>query len=212
MSSSVFMSVPAIGVVLVFFWSPWLHCCRADCVGDGPCRCVMSDGTGTVDVSSLGNQDGTARTTEFSSAWTIRGLSRVLQHKVISVYPPENGPCDETVVILTIEFGFFQHELPLSILWMGPIKGKGKMWLPNLSLGWCLWWFCYDDDLLNDDGNVYEVDTGVDDDYADNENTDIDSDTGDDDEEEINKVTSSPVVLHDGERQRQRMKFVILTT
>ncbi|RUS84287.1 hypothetical protein EGW08_007931, partial [Elysia chlorotica] len=31
-----------------------------NCVGDGPCRCAMSDGTGTVDISSLGNQDGTA--------------------------------------------------------------------------------------------------------------------------------------------------------
>ncbi|GFN80773.1 hypothetical protein PoB_000727900 [Plakobranchus ocellatus] len=113
---------------------------------------------------------------EFSSTWTILDLSQVLQNKVISVYPPENGPCDETVRILTTEFGSFQHELPLSILWMGPKKGKGKMWLPNHFLqiasessddaaahddekqaedgvcGGC------DDDVLNDDGNFYEVD------------------------------------------------------
>ena len=30
-----------------------------------------------------------ARDTEFSSAWTILGLSQVLQRKVMSVYPPE---------------------------------------------------------------------------------------------------------------------------
>ncbi|GFO40911.1 hypothetical protein PoB_006741600 [Plakobranchus ocellatus] len=115
----------------------------------------------------------------------------VLQHKVISVYPPDNGPCDETVRILTTEFGSFQHELPLSILWMGPKKGKGKVWLPNHFLpiapessddaaahddekqtddsvcGGC------DDDVLNNDGNVYEVDTGGDDGHADNDNNEI---------------------------------------
>ncbi|CAL1535582.1 unnamed protein product [Lymnaea stagnalis] len=31
------------------------------CEGDGPCRCKYNDGSGTVDISSLGNQDGTAR-------------------------------------------------------------------------------------------------------------------------------------------------------
>jgi len=31
------------------------------CVPDGPCRCVMSDGTGAIDISTLGNQDGTPR-------------------------------------------------------------------------------------------------------------------------------------------------------
>lgn len=31
-----------------------------NCDGAGPCRCVFSDGSGTVDVSSLGKQDGTA--------------------------------------------------------------------------------------------------------------------------------------------------------
>ncbi|CAL1535583.1 unnamed protein product [Lymnaea stagnalis] len=28
------------------------------CDGDGPCRCTYSDGSGTVDISSLGRQDG----------------------------------------------------------------------------------------------------------------------------------------------------------
>lgn len=122
-----------------------------------------------------------ARDTEFSSAWIILGLSQVLQRKVISVYPPENGPCDATVQILTTVFGSFQHEWPLSILWMGPKKGKGKMWLPNHFLP------------IAPDSSV---DAGVDDDYADNE---IESDTGDDDEEETSKVTSSSVVLHDSD-------------
>ncbi|GFO30377.1 actin-1/3 [Plakobranchus ocellatus] len=154
-----------------------------------------------------------ARATEFSSAWTILGLSQVLQHKVISVYPSENGPCDETVRILTTEFGSFQHELSLSILSMGPKKGKGKMWLPNHFLpntpessdddaahddekqtedgvcGGC------DDDVLNDDGNFYEVD----DDHADNGNNEIDNNRRDGEEEETIEVTSSPVVLHDGD-------------
>ncbi|GFN96977.1 actin-1/3, partial [Plakobranchus ocellatus] len=158
-----------------------------------------------------------ARATELSSAWTILGLSQVLQHKVISVYPPENGPSYEAVRILTTEFGSFQHELPLSILLMGPKKGKGKMWLPNHFLpiapessdddaahddekqtedgvcGGC------DDDVLNDDGNVYEVDTGVDDYHADNDNNQIDNNRRDGEEEETIKVTSSQTVLHDGD-------------
>ncbi|CAG5132399.1 unnamed protein product [Candidula unifasciata] len=36
------------------------------CQGDGPCRCVMSDG-GVVDISSIGNTDGTARFPESPS-------------------------------------------------------------------------------------------------------------------------------------------------
>ncbi|GFN95569.1 hypothetical protein PoB_002207500 [Plakobranchus ocellatus] len=98
---------------------------------------------------------------------------------------------------------------------MGPKKGKGKMWLPNHFLpiapessdddaahddekqtedgvcGDC------DDDVLNDDGNVYEVDAGVDDDHADNDNNEIDNNKRDGEEEETIKVTSSPAVLHD---------------
>ncbi|GFO24764.1 hypothetical protein PoB_005126900 [Plakobranchus ocellatus] len=98
--------------------------------------------------------------------------------------------------ILTTEFGSFQHELPLSILWMGPRKGKGKMWPPNYFLPIALesnddaaahddekqtedsvCGDCDDDDVLNDDGYVYdEVDTGDDDDYADNDKNEIDND------------------------------------
>ncbi|GFO17838.1 hypothetical protein PoB_004434300 [Plakobranchus ocellatus] len=101
--------------------------------------------------------------------------------------------------ILTTEFGSFQHELSLFILWMGPKKGKGQVWLPNHFLpiapessdddaahddekqtedgvcGGC------DDDVLNDDGNVYEVDAGVDDDHADNGNNEIDNNRRDGD-------------------------------
>ncbi|KAK3741413.1 hypothetical protein RRG08_011189 [Elysia crispata] len=46
---------------VALLWSDWPGCYAQNCVGEGPCRCVMSDGTGTVDISSLGNQDGTAR-------------------------------------------------------------------------------------------------------------------------------------------------------
>ncbi|GFO43374.1 hypothetical protein PoB_006987900 [Plakobranchus ocellatus] len=119
--------------------------------------------------------------------------------------------------ILTTEFGSFQHELPLSIQWMGPKKGKGKMWLPNHFLpiapessddsaahdhekqtegsvcGNC------DDDVLNDDGTFYEADTGVDDDHVHNDNIEIDNNRRDGEEEETIEVTSSPVVLHDGD-------------
>ncbi|XP_059165124.1 cation-dependent mannose-6-phosphate receptor-like [Physella acuta] len=39
------------------------------CDGKGPCRCVFSDGSGTVDVSSLGKQDGTAGFPDVFSAF-----------------------------------------------------------------------------------------------------------------------------------------------
>ncbi|GFN76779.1 hypothetical protein PoB_000328500 [Plakobranchus ocellatus] len=56
-----------------------------------------------------------------------------------------------------------------------------------------------DDDVLNVIGNVYEVDTGVEDDHADNDNNEIDNNRMDGEEEETIKVTSNPVVLHDGD-------------
>ncbi|GFO24969.1 hypothetical protein PoB_005147400 [Plakobranchus ocellatus] len=156
-----------------------------------------------------------ARATEFSSAWTILSLSQVLQvlqHKVISVYSPENGPCDETVRILTTEFGSFQQELPLSFLWMGSKKGKGKMWLPNHFLpiapessddddahddekqtedgvcGSC------DDDVLNDDSSVYEVDT-----MSTMTTMNLTIIEGVVRRRKPIKVTNSPVFLHDGD-------------
>ena len=128
----------------------------------------------------------------------------------MSVYPPENGPWDKTVQILTTAFGSFQHKLPLSLLWMGPKKGKGKAWLPNhfvpinpessgdgddatddeKQTEGSACGGCDDDDVLIDDDDDAEVD----DDYADYDNNEIDSDTGDDDddadeeEEETSKV------------------------
>ena len=111
---------------------------------------------------------------------------------------------------------------------MGPKKGKGKTRLPNhfvpinpessgddddatddekhTEVGAC--GGCDDDDvLIDDDDDVYDVDEEVDDDYAANENNEIDSDTGDNnDEEETSKVTSSPVVLHDGEETESHDK------
>ena len=36
-------------------------CQAVTCQDKGPCRCSMSDGSGDVDISSLGKQDGTAR-------------------------------------------------------------------------------------------------------------------------------------------------------
>ena len=29
-----------------------------NCVKNGPCSCAMSDGSGTIDISGLGNKDG----------------------------------------------------------------------------------------------------------------------------------------------------------
>ncbi|GFN95572.1 actin-1/3 [Plakobranchus ocellatus] len=171
-----------------------------------------------------------ARATEFSSARTILGLSHVLQHKVISVYPPENGPSYEAVRILTTEFGSFQHELPLSILLMGPKKGNGKMWLPNHFLpiapqssdddaahddekqtedgvcGGC------DDDVLNDDGNVYEVDAGVDDYHADNDNNQIDNIEGMVRRKKPLRSQAAQLSCMMVMGQRQTMKLMILTT
>ncbi|GFO24645.1 replicase polyprotein 1a [Plakobranchus ocellatus] len=54
----------------------------------------------------------------------------------------------------------------------------------------CVCGGCDDDDVLNNDGN---------DDYVDNDNNKIDNYTGYDGEEESGKVTSSPVVLYDGD-------------
>ena len=172
-----------------------------------------------------------ARDTEFSSAWTILGLPQVLQRTVMYVYPPENGPFGKTVEILSA-FGSFQHKLPLSILWMRPKKGKGKTWLPNHFVpispessgdgddasgdekhtegGPC--GGCDDDDVMiddddDDDDGVYDVGEEVDDDYPADDNNEIDSDTGDaNDEEQTSKVTSSPVVLHDGEETESHDK------
>ena len=134
-------------------------------------------------------------------------LSQVLQRKVMSVYPLENGPCHKTVQILTIAFGSFQHKLPLTIQWMGPKKRKGKTWLPNhfvpinpetsgdddddanddekqTECSDC--GGCDDDNVLidDDDDDAYDVDAEVDDDYADYDNNEIDSDTGDDEDDD----------------------------
>ena len=54
-------------------------------------------------------------------------------------------------------------------------------------------------DVLNDDDNVYDVDACFDDDYADNDNNGIDSNTEDDDAKETSTIISSPVVLHDSD-------------
>lgn len=42
------------------------------CTGDGPCSCVMSDGSGRVDISSIGNSDGTARLVVTIKSFSIR--------------------------------------------------------------------------------------------------------------------------------------------
>ncbi|GFR91450.1 cation-dependent mannose-6-phosphate receptor-like isoform X1 [Elysia marginata] len=60
-------------VVLALVLYSMLSGCRgADCVGKGPCRCEMNDGTGTVDISSLGNKDKTAR---FPDEYSYDGIS-----------------------------------------------------------------------------------------------------------------------------------------
>ena len=142
-----------------------------------------------------------ARMCEFSSPWTILGLSQVLQRNVVSLYPPENGSGDETVQILTTVFGSFQHDLPLSIMWTGPKKRKGKMWLPNHFLpiaplssdddcdderqteeGAC--GGCDDDD---DDDDVLKND-----DYVHEERVEVDHSANDDEQ-----ASNSSIVLHD---------------
>ncbi|BFY97362.1 hypothetical protein BsWGS_00402 [Bradybaena similaris] len=50
-----------VPLLLVSHLEPWTWAQTLTCTADGPCRCVMSDGSGVVDISSIGNSDGTAR-------------------------------------------------------------------------------------------------------------------------------------------------------
>jgi hypothetical protein len=38
---------------------PWVE--AAQCVGIDMCRCIFDDGSGVIDITSLGNTDGTPR-------------------------------------------------------------------------------------------------------------------------------------------------------
>jgi hypothetical protein len=67
--------------LLAIIQSIWILtvCEGKSCVTDGPCSCTYDDGSGTVDISSLGNTDGTPRYALFSVEDTSLSQQLIVQ-------------------------------------------------------------------------------------------------------------------------------------